>query len=135
MSESVNIDRQQGAPLEFHIDLKWSLWSVQAEHFEEYAPETIKHLRAGFAGGFDEHGDTIVVLTAPRKEIRFGKVTIDPKANLVTVEFRSEFDDDSQLHETDEFTLPDTIEEFMTKVDEVEERLIAKSLEPSEGAP
>ena len=129
MSESVNIDRQQGDPLEFRVDLKWSLWSVAEEYWQEYAPETLKHLKAGFAGDFDEHGDTIVVVTAPRKEIRFGKVVVDPKANLVTVTFTSEFDDDEEVQgvwESDEFPLPATFEEFMTKVDEVEERLIAK---------
>jgi len=129
MSESVNIDRQQGDPLEFRIDLKWSLWSKDADHFEKYAPETLKHLKAGFAGDFDEHGDTIVVTTAPRKEIRFGKVVLDPKAGTVTVTFNSEFDDDEEVQgvwESDEFPLPDTFEEFMAKVDEVEERLIAK---------
>lgn len=129
MSESVNIDRQQGDPLEFRVDLKWSLWSVAEEHWQEYAPETLKHLKAGFAGDFDEYGDTIVVTTAPRKEIRFGKVTIDPKANLVTVTFNSEFDEDQEVQgvwESDEFPIPDTFEEFMAKVDEAEGRLIAK---------
>ena len=125
MTESINIDRQQGDPLKFCIDLKWSLWSVSEEYWQEYAPETLKHIKAGFAGGFTEHGDVIVVSTAPRKEIRFGMVTIDPKTRVVTVAFRSEFDDDSCVREDDTFPLPDTFDEFLTKVDAVEDRLIA----------
>jgi hypothetical protein len=132
MSESVNIDRKQGDPLEFRIDLKWSLWSADIEHFEEYAPETLKHLRAGFAGDFAEYGDYVVITTAPRKEIRYGKVTIDPKTDRVTVTFRAEWDDDQEeqgVWESDEFELPETLEEFMKLVDDAEARLIEKERE------
>lgn len=129
MSESVNIDRKQGDPLEFRIDLKWALWSTNESLWADYAPDTFKHLKSGFAGDFDEHGDAIVVVTAPRKEIRFGKVVLDPKAGTVTVTFNSEFDDDEEVQgvwESDEFPMPATFEEFLAKVDEVENRLIAK---------
>ena len=132
MSESVNIDRRQGDPLEFRIDLKWSLWSADIEHFEEYAPETLKHLKAGFDGAFAEYGDYVVIVTAPRKEIRYGKVTIDPKTDRVTVTFRAEWDDDQEeqgVWESDEFELPETLEEFMKLVDDAEARLIEKERE------
>jgi hypothetical protein len=52
MSETVNIDRKQGDPLEFHIDLKWALWSTNESLWADYAPDTLKHLKAGFAGDF-----------------------------------------------------------------------------------
>lgn len=129
MSERVNIDRQQGDPLVFTVDLKHALWSRDRGYWEEFAPNTLSHLAAGFDGAFDEFGDTIVIETAPRKEIRFGKVVVDPKAGRVTVTFNSEFDDDSDVQgvwESDEFPLPDTLEEFLARVDDVEGRLIAK---------
>lgn len=127
MSERVNIDRQQGDPIVFTVDLKHALWSADPEYWKEYAPDTLAHLAAGFDGAFDEYGDTIEIVTAPRKEIRYGKVVVDPKANLVTVTFRAEWDDDEEEQGTwqsDEFPLPETLEEFLKLVDQVEERLI-----------
>jgi hypothetical protein len=129
MSERVNVDRQQGDPLVFSVDLKHALWSKDRDYWQEYAPNTLAHLIAGFDGAFDEHGDTIVIETAPRKEIRFGKVVLDPKAGTVTVTFNSEFDDDADIQgvwESDEFPLPETLDEFLALVDDAEARLIAK---------
>jgi hypothetical protein len=125
--EVVNIGRQPGEPLTFSVDLKWSLWSYMEEYWEEYAPEAFAHLRAGFAGAFAEHGDTLVIHTAPRTEIRYGTVTLDPRARTVRVEFRSEFDEGEvppAVYESDEFPLPETLAEFLAQVDEVEDRLI-----------
>ena len=113
-------------PLTFAVDLKWSLWSAAEEYWEEYAPEALAHLREGFAGAFED-GGTIVIHTAPRKEIKYGTVTIDPCAGFVTVAFRSEFDEGEvppAVYESAEFPLPGTLAEFLAQVDEVEDRLI-----------
>lgn len=126
MSERIDTDRQQGDPIKIAIDLKHSLWSKDVEHFAEYAPDTLAHLRAGFDGAFDEYGDTIEIQTAPRKEIRFGNVIIEPKIGRVSVRFWSEFDDGSTETEEEEFSLPETLAEFMSQVDGIEERLIEK---------
>lgn len=129
MSEVVNIGRQPGEPLTFAVDLKWSLWSVAEEYWEEYAPEALAHLRAGFAGAFEEHGDTLVLHTAPRKEIRYGTVTLDPRADTVRVTFRAEFDEGEEppaVWESAEFPLPAALAELLAQVDEVEDRLIAQ---------
>lgn len=124
MSERIEIGRNQGEPLVFYVDLKWALWSADVDYWREHAPQTTEHLIAAFNGAFDEFGDTLVIHTAPRKEIRFGTVTIDPKANLVVVEFRAEFDDDEPQYERDEFLLPGTLHELLVRVDEVERRLL-----------
>lgn len=126
MSERANVGRQSGEPLIFDIDLRWALWSTDESLWADYAPETLKHLKGGFDGDFDEHGDTVMIRTAPRKEIRFGTVIINPKSSLVQVVFWSDYDDGSRDDEDDSFPLPDTFEEFMAKVDQVESRLIDK---------
>jgi hypothetical protein len=56
------------------IDLKWSLWSRREDSWGDYAPGAWERL-AGM-----EPGDVMVVNTAPRKEIRFGEVTIAREA-------------------------------------------------------
>ena len=55
-------------PSEINIDLKFSLWSKHIEDFDERAPECAKLLRA-----FPE---SLTIHTAPKKEIRYGTVTI-----------------------------------------------------------
>lgn len=126
MSESVKIDRQQGDPLEFTVDLKWSLWSRDAGYWQDMAPNTYDHLKAGFDVAFDEYGDTIWIHTAPRKEIRFGRVGIDPKEGRCAVTFWAEFDDIPSVYALTSFHLPDTLDEFLRMVDDVEASLIER---------
>ena len=52
------------------VDLKWSLWSQDKDFWEEQAPGVwgkLEKLRAG---------ESATIATAPRKEIRYGRVTI-----------------------------------------------------------
>jgi len=54
------------------IDLKWSLWSVNEETWEERgASKALAAMKAAAAGG-----DPVTVHTTPGKEIRYGTVTI-----------------------------------------------------------
>jgi hypothetical protein len=53
------------------VDLKWSLWSQDKDFWEEKAPGVwgqLEKLRAG---------ESITITTEPRKEIRYGRVTIE----------------------------------------------------------
>lgn len=54
------------------VDLKWSCWSEDKGIWDEYAPSVYQQMEAAFKG---ETGP-ITVHTAPRKEIRYGSVTI-----------------------------------------------------------
>jgi len=59
----------EGQHGEVSIDLKWSLWTTDQGIWEEKAPEAIKMLHMML-------NNTLVIHTAPRKEIRYGTVTI-----------------------------------------------------------
>lgn len=59
-------------PIKLQVDLKWSLWSEDRGYWEEFAPGTWAQMEAAFLGS----GPPVVVHTAPRKEIRYGSVTI-----------------------------------------------------------
>lgn len=125
MSETWKIDRKQGDPLEVTIDFKHALWSADEGYWAEYAPDTLKHLKAGIDGGeLAESGDTFIIHTAPKKEIRFGKVTIDSKRGAVWVEFRQEWDEGEAVTSNHSFLLPKTTAELLAEVDTVESRLI-----------
>lgn len=77
MSEIANICRAKGEPLRFDIDLKWSLWSKDKEYWLEYAPETFKHIQSGIDEGWlEETGETLEIVSRPRKECRYGKVLL-----------------------------------------------------------
>lgn len=60
-------------PEELNVDLKWACWSADEGHWNDYAPdgawERIKQAFLGTAG-------PVTINTGPRKEIRFGSVTI-----------------------------------------------------------
>src|SRR5512137_184625 len=73
------------------VDLKWSLWSADPDYWEEHdGGEVLAAMRAALAGG-----DVVEVVTAPRKEIKFGRVLVgEGRAN---VSFRSEWDSISDL--------------------------------------
>lgn len=57
------------SPALIEVDLKWSLWSSDIGFWEERDPEAAKVLRA-----FPEK---VEIHTAPRKEIRFGRVIME----------------------------------------------------------
>jgi hypothetical protein len=79
------------------IDLKWSLWSADIETFHERAPYV-----AGLLEVMSPH-QGITIHTAPRKEIRFGTVTVSRTSGLAWEAygcFRAEWDDVSSLMDT-----------------------------------
>lgn len=60
---------QESGSAEFSIDLKWSLWSQDESIWQDYAPEALRHMKLMY-------NNTLILKTAPRKEIRYGTVTI-----------------------------------------------------------
>lgn len=70
-----------------HVDLKWSLWTTERETWDEYAPGCWERM----AAAFDGEAGPITILTAPRKEIRYGRVTIG--RGEAHVELRCGWDD------------------------------------------
>ena len=76
--EYTSASRLRGQPHKWDIDLKWSAWSTDPSVWKDLAPQTFKMLREGFDGGFEEYGETIIVQSAPRKEIRFMRVEVGP---------------------------------------------------------
>lgn len=59
----------EGGSAQFSIDLKWSLWSQDEGIWEQYAPEVLKHMRL-------MDNNTLILKSSPRKEIRYGTLTI-----------------------------------------------------------
>lgn len=59
-------------PTKVSVDLKWSCWTTDESVWEEYAPGVWEQMRKAWAG---ETGP-VEVATGPRKEIRYGLVTI-----------------------------------------------------------
>jgi hypothetical protein len=81
----------------YNIDLKWSLWSSE-ELLERY-PEVYEQARLAFSA----EGDPVEIHTAPRKEIRFGDVTIED--GCASVNFYFEWDEPyEQLWRVEEIT-------------------------------
>jgi hypothetical protein len=76
------------------VDLKWSLWSADRGHWDEYAPGTWERMAAAYAGT----DAPLAVSSSPRKELRGGRVTIRPGA--ATVSFRCTWDDVRDLMDT-----------------------------------
>ena len=79
-------------PEKVSADLKWSLWSADLEHWKSYAPDAHALLWA--------HPEHLVIFTAPRKECRYGEVTIECNGDINTVSqvrayghFECEWDD------------------------------------------
>jgi hypothetical protein len=135
-----SISRGSRDPQQWKIDLKYSLWSGPDEDWSEFAPRVYEAIYEGIAeGAICEHGETVVVVTAPRKEIRLGTVTFSPSKDEdrvdVNVEFYKEDDDDRRLYERDEFSVASTdsgFREAMKKIDEAEERLNDQEWEDEE---
>jgi hypothetical protein len=76
-------------PLEFDIDLRWSLWTADEDGFAEndHNQKVLDAMKAAFAGG-----RPVTVNTAPKKEIRFGSVDITK--GTANVHFSFEWDED-----------------------------------------
>lgn len=55
----------------FNVDLKWSAWTTDESIWMDYAPSVYTELKALAIG------DSITINTAPRKECRYGSVTIE----------------------------------------------------------
>jgi hypothetical protein len=89
-------------PIEMSVDLKWSIWSKDADTWKDHAPETYKHMKAGVDGGeLEESGDALLIRSSPKKEIRYGSVYIyyDAKKDSCAAEvcFTTEWDDPCDL--------------------------------------
>jgi hypothetical protein len=81
------------------VDLKWSLWSKDRSTLEGYAPGLVQQIERALADK-----EQLELYTAPRKEIRFGKVTFD--VHEVDVFFRADWDEaSSQMERIDGWPL------------------------------
>lgn len=114
----------EGGSAEFTVDLKHSLWSADAETWQERAPEVLFHLRAMYE-------NTLYLTLAPNKEIRYGTVTItgsaeceDAPAELTAVgRFESHFDSGKVVAR--DFTIQaDSVDALLAAVDKEEAILI-----------
>lgn len=102
----------EGKSAEVEIDLKWSLWSADEGYWEERAPAALVMLR-----GMNEN--TLVIKTSPKKEIRYGTVTITgtaecegDKGDLKAIgRFEQHWDEPLDLMDTCGFDLARATEE------------------------
>lgn len=76
------------------VDLKWSCWSVAREYWDEYAPGVWERMERAFTG----EAGPVTVRTGPRKEIRYGGITIS-KGHAAGW-FATEWDDVETLADT-----------------------------------
>lgn len=81
-------------PEKIRVDLKWSCWSVDKGHWDQYAPGVWERMRAAFEGT----QGPVEISTGPRKEIRFGTVTIEK--GRASGYFYTEWDDVDSLADT-----------------------------------
>jgi hypothetical protein len=59
-------------PEKVQVDLKWSCWIVDEGVWNEYAPGVWERMRQAWSG----EAGPVTINTGPRKEIRYGSVTI-----------------------------------------------------------
>lgn len=80
----------------YEIDLKWSLWSAEREHWLDHAPDALAALEQLAVGA------SLTIATAPRKEIRFGTMHIARTVAGYTAqgEFYTQWDDVEDLADT-----------------------------------
>jgi len=137
---------------EYRVDLKWALWSADAEYWTEHqATDALEAMKLALAGE-----GTAVIYTAPRKEIRFGTVVVTK--SKAEVDFKAVWDspndladDESQVQPISEWFEeydgdPDDpigahvtrtieagdLETILRKVDECEADLLAEEKDRSE---
>ena len=140
--------RSDATPIK--VDLKWSLWSADKETWEERAPSVWSQLEEMTPG------DSSTIESAPRKEIRYGSVTIERTSEGWTAHgwFDDRWDEIPSLREVlnipeeeegllaellpyagegepgirvDVDVRADTLEELMKEVDEVENELLSRA--------
>lgn len=78
------------------VDLKWSLWSDSKDHWIGYSDRA--DVWNAMVAAFHGRGPWICVWTAPRKEIRYGRVNISH--HCADGYFRTEWDDPAELADT-----------------------------------
>lgn len=78
----------------FHIDLKYSLWTVDASTWNKLAPGMIEKIKTAWKG----ESVPIMIHTAPKKEVRYGTLTIS-KGRAIG-HFRTEWDEPETLADT-----------------------------------
>lgn len=97
-----------------NVDMKWGMWSTSPAIWQEYAPEAwdaiLRNVPVSiedFNETFLERPDTrevVTLITAPRKECRYGTVTIMPNNGkhimTVDVDFHTEWDGPYDLART-----------------------------------
>lgn len=81
-------------PISISVDLKWSCWSVAREYWDEYAPNVWDQMEKAFRG----EATPVTINTGPRKEIRYGSVTISK--GEASGYFCTEWDDPESLADT-----------------------------------
>jgi len=59
-------------PEQLSVDLKWSCWTEDESIWSELAPGVFDKMQSAFSGG-----TPVTIATAPRKECRYGSVTIE----------------------------------------------------------
>jgi hypothetical protein len=114
------------------VDLKWSLWSMDKNYWEQYAPGVWDWAREWFEASTDDGNPESaglsdaprVIHTAPWKEIRFGTVEFQPGS--AKVHFWAEFDDDCDATPPNiTITIEaETFDELMARIDAVEQWII-----------
>ena len=91
------------------FDLKWSLWTPRRSAWTERNPAYTKMYDA-MRDAFNGRRNAVTVYTAPRKEIRFGTVTVSKgKAH---VDFRAVWDSPHDQSPTGEQENVDAIHEY-----------------------
>ncbi len=99
--------RERGPDAEVSVDLKWSLWSEDKDNWEDYAPGVWKQLEDAFLG----KTGSVIVRTAPRKEIHFGMVTVFKGG--AEGSFATEWDEPEGLAETLEVEYDEAFREMV----------------------
>jgi hypothetical protein len=77
-------------PLDFEIDLKWSLWSTDESLWKESCKEENQDILTIMRNAFNGTDKRIVIHSAPRREIRFGQVELSK--GKAKVEFSAVWD-------------------------------------------
>lgn len=105
------------------VDLKWSAWAADRGHWEDHAPKTLAHLEEL------EPGLILFIVTAPRKEIRFGEVSVtigDDQVWRAVGWFRNDYDD-GHSRQVEVCEAGTTLDELLLNVDRREDELLPVS--------
>ena len=108
------------------VDLKWSLWSLERDVWNERAPGAWERMEEAFTTG-----PPVKVETAPGKEIRFGYALISPGS--FRLDFYTEWDNGRQIHITDASGCPRDFAQLMHWIDHCEVDLLRKDHQEDRG--